>query len=99
MSVCAGEAAGGPGSSYQRHCSREVWRGGHSRAAVTFSFGTTELLWLNLQGAWVISRIKAEHRAEENLIQPLNSGEVADLNWGEKAFGVYGNAGKNGATS
>jgi hypothetical protein len=47
----------------------------------------------------VISRVKAEHRAELNPIQPLNSGDVADLNWGEKAFGVYGNAGKNWATS
>jgi hypothetical protein len=85
MSVCAGQAAAGPRYSYQRDCSREAWHGGHSGAAVTFSFGTTELtelLWLNLQGASVISRVKAEHRAEQSPIQPLKSGEVADLNWG-----------------
>ena len=53
-----------------------------SGAVVACFFGTTELLWLNLQGASVISRVKAERSAELNPIEPLRSGEVTDLNSG-----------------
>ena len=34
------------------------------------SFGTTEQFWLNLQSAYEISRVKAEHAAEIELIEP-----------------------------
>ena len=33
-------------------------------------FGTTEQFWLNLQGAYEVSRVKAEHAAEIELIEP-----------------------------
>jgi plasmid maintenance system antidote protein VapI len=33
-------------------------------------FGTTEQCWLNLQGAYEISRIKSEHANEIELIEP-----------------------------
>jgi antitoxin HigA-1 len=33
-------------------------------------FGTTEHFWLNLQAAYEISRVKAEHSAEIEKIQP-----------------------------
>jgi addiction module HigA family antidote len=33
-------------------------------------FGTTEQFWLNLQGAYEISRIKADHASEIELIKP-----------------------------
>jgi plasmid maintenance system antidote protein VapI len=42
---------------------------------VTF-FGTTEQFWLKLQGAYVISRVKAEHSADLNRIEPLKSGKA-----------------------
>jgi antitoxin HigA-1 len=39
-------------------------------------FGTTEQFWLNLQGAYEISRVKAERGADLNRIEPLKSGEA-----------------------
>jgi len=39
-------------------------------------FGTTEQFWLNLQGAYEISRVKAEHSADLNRIEPLKSSEA-----------------------
>jgi addiction module HigA family antidote len=33
-------------------------------------FGTTEQFWLNLRGAYEISRIKADHASEIELIKP-----------------------------
>jgi addiction module HigA family antidote len=39
-------------------------------------FGTTEQFWLNLQGAYEISRVKAEHGHDLNRIEPLKSGEA-----------------------
>ncbi len=33
-------------------------------------FGTTEQLWLNLQAAYEVSRVKTEHAAEIQRIQP-----------------------------
>jgi antitoxin HigA-1 len=33
-------------------------------------FGTTEQFWLNLQGAYEISRVKAEHATEIDRIKP-----------------------------
>jgi plasmid maintenance system antidote protein VapI len=39
-------------------------------------FGTTEQFWLNLQGAYGISRVKAEHSADLNRIEPLKSGKA-----------------------
>lgn len=33
-------------------------------------FGTTEQFWLNLQGAYEISRVKAAHATEIELIKP-----------------------------
>ena len=49
---------------------------GDSGAVVPCFFGTTELLWLNLQGAYVINS------AELYPVEPLRSGEVGDLNSG-----------------
>lgn len=34
-------------------------------------FGTTEQFWLNLQAAYEISRVKAEHAAEIERIKPM----------------------------
>ena len=47
-------------------------RGISADTAVRLSrfFGTTEQFWLNLQVAYEISRVKAEHAAEIELIQP-----------------------------
>jgi antitoxin HigA-1 len=47
-------------------------RGISADTAVRLSrfFGTTEQFWLNLQGAYEISRVKAEHATEIDLIQP-----------------------------
>jgi addiction module HigA family antidote len=47
-------------------------RGISADTAVRLSrfFGTTEQFWLNLQGAYEISRVKAEHATEIELIQP-----------------------------
>jgi len=47
-------------------------RGISADTAVRLSrfFGTTEQFWLNLQGAHEISRVKAEHADEIELIQP-----------------------------
>ena len=47
-------------------------RGISADTAVRLSrfFGTTELFWLNLQAAYEISRVKAEHAAEIERIQP-----------------------------
>ncbi len=47
-------------------------RGISADTAVRLSrfFGTTEHFWLNLQGAYEISRVKAEHAAEIELIEP-----------------------------
>lgn len=47
-------------------------RGISADTAVRLSrfFGTTEQFWLNLQGAYEISRVLAEQRAEIEQIQP-----------------------------
>jgi len=47
-------------------------RGISADTAVRLSrfFGTTEQFWLNLQGAYEISRVKAEHATEIELITP-----------------------------
>jgi len=47
-------------------------RGISADTAVRFSrfFGTTEQFWLNLQGAYEISRVIAENSAEIERIQP-----------------------------
>ena len=47
-------------------------RGISADTAVRLSrfFGTTEQFWLNLQGAYEISRVKAAHAAEIELITP-----------------------------
>jgi antitoxin HigA-1 len=47
-------------------------RGISADTAVRLSrfFGTTEQFWLNLQGAYEISRIKSEHANEIELIEP-----------------------------
>ncbi len=47
-------------------------RGISADTAVRLSrfFGTTEQFWLNLQGAYEISRVKAEHANEIELIEP-----------------------------
>jgi antitoxin HigA-1 len=47
-------------------------RGISADTAVRLSrfFGTTEQFWLNLQGAYEISRVKAEHASAIALIQP-----------------------------
>ena len=47
-------------------------RGISADTAVRLSrfFGTTEQFWLNLQGAYEISRVKAEHADEIELIEP-----------------------------
>jgi antitoxin HigA-1 len=47
-------------------------RGISADTAVRLSrfFGTTEQFWLNLQGAYEISRVKAERANEIELIQP-----------------------------
>jgi addiction module HigA family antidote len=39
-------------------------------------FRTTEQFWLNLQGAYEVSRVKAERGAELDRIEPLRSGEA-----------------------
>ncbi len=39
-------------------------------------FGTTEQFWLNLQGAYEVSRVKAERAAELERIEPLKTAEV-----------------------
>ena len=44
-----------------------------------FPFGTTELLWLNLEGAYGISRVKAEHNVE------LNPSEATEQ-WRSRGF-------------
>ena len=51
-------------------------RGVSADTAVRLSrfFGTTEQFWLNLQGAYEISRVKAEHATEIELIKPLAAG-------------------------
>jgi addiction module HigA family antidote len=36
-------------------------------------FGTTEQFWLNLQGAYEISRVQAEHATEIQLIEPRSA--------------------------
>ena len=48
-------------------------RGISADTAVRLSrfFGTTEQFWLHLQGAYEISRVKAEHATEIKLIKPL----------------------------
>jgi antitoxin HigA-1 len=47
-------------------------RGISADTAVRLSrfFGTTEQFWLNLQGAYEISRVMAEHAAEIERIEP-----------------------------
>ena len=47
-------------------------RGVSADTAVRLSrfFGTTEQFWLNLQGSYEVSRVKAEHAAEIELIEP-----------------------------
>jgi addiction module HigA family antidote len=46
-------------------------RGTNADTAIRLSrfFGTTEQFWLNLQGAYEISRIKADHASEIELIK------------------------------
>jgi addiction module HigA family antidote len=39
-------------------------------------FRTTEQFWLNLQGAYEVSRVKAERGAELEPIEPLKSSEA-----------------------
>ena len=39
-------------------------------------FGTTEQFWLNLQGAYEVSRVKTERAAELERIEPLKTAEV-----------------------
>ena len=53
-------------------------RGISADTAVRLSrfFGTTEQFWLNLQGAYEVSRVKAERGAELDRIEPLRSGEA-----------------------
>ncbi len=47
-------------------------RGISADTAVRLSrfFGTSEQFWLNLQGAYEISRVKAQHATEIELIEP-----------------------------
>jgi antitoxin HigA-1 len=47
-------------------------RGVSADTAVRLSrfFGTTEQFWLNLQGSYEVSRVKAKHAAEIELIEP-----------------------------
>jgi antitoxin HigA-1 len=47
-------------------------RGVSADTAVRLSrfFGTTEQFWLNLQGSYEVSRVKAEHASEIELIEP-----------------------------
>ena len=47
-------------------------RGISADTAVRLSrfFGTTEQFWLNLQGAYEVSRVKAQHATAIELIQP-----------------------------
>jgi antitoxin HigA-1 len=47
-------------------------RGVSADTAVRLSrfFGTTEQFWLNLQGAYEVSRVKTEHATEIELIKP-----------------------------
>jgi addiction module HigA family antidote len=47
-------------------------RGISADTAVRLSrfFGTTEQFWLNLQSAYEVSRVKAEHATEIELIEP-----------------------------
>ena len=51
-------------------------RGVSADTAVRLSrfFGTTEQFWLNLQGAYEVSRVKAEHAEEIELIEPREVG-------------------------
>ncbi len=51
-------------------------RGVSADTAVRLSrfFGTTEQFWLNLQGAYEVSRVKAEHADEIELIEPREGG-------------------------
>ena len=51
-------------------------RGISADTAVRLSrfFGTTEQFWLNLQGAYEVSRVKAEHADEIELIEPRRLG-------------------------
>ncbi|HYK49998.1 MAG TPA: HigA family addiction module antitoxin, partial [Terriglobales bacterium] len=39
-------------------------------------FRTTEQFWLNLQGAYEVSRVKAERGAEFERIEPLKADEI-----------------------
>jgi addiction module HigA family antidote len=50
-------------------------RGISADTAVRLSrfFGTTEQFWLNLQGAYEVSRVKAEHWDEIEQIEPRES--------------------------
>lgn len=50
-------------------------RGISAETAVRLSrfFGTTEQFWLNLQGAYEISRVHAEHATEIQLIEPRSA--------------------------
>jgi antitoxin HigA-1 len=50
-------------------------RGVSADTAVRLSrfFGTTEQFWLNLQAAYEISRVKAEHASEIELIEPRSA--------------------------
>jgi addiction module HigA family antidote len=50
-------------------------RGISADTAVRLSrfFGTTEQFWLNLQGAYEISRVKIDHASEIKLIEPRSA--------------------------
>jgi addiction module HigA family antidote len=50
-------------------------RGISADTAVRLSrfFGTTEQFWLNLQGAYEVSRVKSEHASEIELIEPRDA--------------------------
>jgi addiction module HigA family antidote len=54
-------------------------RGISADTAVRLSrfFGTTEQFWLNLQGSYEVSRVKAEHATEINLIEPRSASAPA----------------------
>jgi len=56
-------------------------RGISADTAVRLSrfFGTTEQFWLNLQGAYEISRVKAEHATEIKLITPRAAAAVRQV--------------------
>jgi hypothetical protein len=83
----------GSRSSYQRinGIAREK-RGITAHTAVRLSrfLWNHGQFWLNPQGAYVLSRVKAEHGADLNRTEPPRSGEAADLNSGHEGFKLTG---------